>query len=322
MEERVMNPNGLLKTTVYLVLLSTLAGESIAQAPTVQAPALQTATSTYMQNVTEWRANVDKSLRRDNGWLTLAGRYVMKMGNNTIGTAKGNDIVLPAGVGPEKLGTMIVTEKGATLKLEQGVSMLSNEMPFEGKREMKTGGENRDWVKLGRMAFHVIERNGKYVLRLADNENANRSNFAGRVWFDTNESYRVKAKYVPYAKPKMISIVNVIDEIDDSAAPGYLEFKLNGKTHKLDALGEPTDKDLFVILKDDTAGKETYGSGRFLAVEWPKEIRAKGGDVMIDFNKTYNPPCAFSDYTTCPLPPKQNVLTLRLEAGEKYRARS
>ncbi len=313
-----MNPIRLLTTAIPTALLSILASASaFAQATTTPMNA-----SSYVEGVTEWRATVDKSLRRDNGWLTLAGRYVMKMGNNTIGTAKGNDIVLPAGVGPEKLGMMMVTEKGATLKLEPGVSMLSNEMPFEGERAMKIGGENRDWVKLGRMAFHVIERNGKFVLRLADNENPNRSNFAGRVWFDANESYRVKAKYVPYAKPKMIPIVNVIDEIDDSAAPGYLEFTLNGKAHKLDALGDPTDKELFVILKDATAGKETYGSGRFLTVEWPKDIRAKGGDVMIDFNKTYNPPCAFSDYTTCPLPPQQNVLTLRLEAGEKYRARS
>jgi uncharacterized protein len=273
----------------------------------------------YIQSIQDWRSTVDKGLRRDNGWLTLAGRYVMKKGDNTIGTAAGSDVLLPQGIGPERLGVMSVDEKGATLKLAPGVSMLSNEMPFEGERAMKVGGDKPDWVKLGRMQFQVIERNGRYVLRLADNESPLRANFPGRVWFDVKPQYKVQAKYVPHAKPKMIPIVNVLDEITDTPSPGYLQFKLNGKTHRLDAVAEAKDKELFVILKDKTAGSETYGSGRFLVVEWPEAIRAKGGNVTIDFNKTYNPPCAFSDFTTCPLPPKQNVMALRLEAGEQIR---
>jgi uncharacterized protein len=273
----------------------------------------------YVQSIQDWRATADKGLRRDNGWLTLAGRYVMKKGDNTIGTATGSDVLLPAGIGPDRLGMMSVDEKGATLKLAPGVSMMSNEIPFEGERAMKVGGDKPDWVKLGRMQFQVIERNGRYVFRLADNENQLRANFPGRMWFDVKPQYKVQAKYVPHTKPKMIPIVNVLDEITDTPSPGYLQFKLNGKNYRLDAVAEPKDKELFVILKDKTAGSETYGSGRFLAVEWPEAIRAKGGNVTIDFNKTYNPPCAFSDFTTCPLPPKQNIMTVRLEAGEQIR---
>jgi uncharacterized protein len=280
----------------------------------------------YKKEIAEWRDNADKRLRRDNGWLTLAGRYVMKDGENTIGTGKDNAIVLPAGIGPERLGTVVVDSKlgnkGVTLKLGQGISMMSNEMPFEGERQMVVGGDKPDWVKLGRMQFQVIERNGRYVLRLADNESTVRSRFAGRVWFDTKDDMRVTGKYVPHSKTKMIPIVNVLDEITDTPSPGYIEFTLKGKKYKLDAVAEPKDKELFIILKDKTAGAETYGSGRFLSVEWPEGVKAKGGAVQIDLNKIYNPPCAFSEFTTCPLPPKQNIMQTRLEAGEQIRAKS
>ena len=272
----------------------------------------------YVKSVQEWRAKVEQSLKRDNGWLTLAGRYVMKPGENSIGTAKGSDILLPPGVGPASLGKVIVDGKMIVLKLNDGIVMKAKEGEFKGERVLTTESSNRDWVSLGRMAFHVIERNGKYVLRLADNENEVRKNFAGRVWYDVGDAYKVTGKFVPYAPGKTIQIIDIIDEVHDTPAPGYVEFKLNGQTLRLDATAEPDDKELFIILKDQTAGKGTYNAGRFLVVEWPEAVRKKGGPVTIDFNKTYNPPCAFSEYTTCPLPPKQNQLKVKLEAGEKY----
>ena len=141
-----------------------------------------------------------------------------------------------------------------------------------------------------------------------------RKNFQGRVWFDVNEGYKVKAKFVPYNPPHKIAIVNILDEVSDEPAPGYVEFKLKGKTYKLDVVGDDDDG-LFIILKDDTAGKTTYGSGRFLFVE---KKPAANAPFDLDLNRTYNPPCAFSEFTTCPLPPKQNILKTKIEAGEKY----
>ncbi len=284
----------------------------------ISAPLSALADAAYVKTVQDWRATVENGLKRDNGWLTLAGRFVMKPGVNSVGSAAGNDILLPKGVGPEKLGQVIIDGKMVVLKLNNGITMKGKEGEFKGERVLLTDSSNRDWVTLGRMSFHVIERKGTYVFRLADNESEVRKQFAGRAWYDVNENYKVTAKYVPYPPGRTIQIIDIIDEVHDSASPGYLEFQLNGQTLRLDAVANPDDKELFIIMKDQTAGKGTYNSGRFMTVEWPESVRKDGGTVTVDFNKAYNPPCAFSEFTTCPLPPKQNQLKLKLEAGEKY----
>jgi uncharacterized protein (DUF1684 family) len=267
----------------------------------------------YLKSVEDWRAKVEKSLRKDNGWLTLAGRYVMKPGVNTFGTGKDNDIVFPSGLGPERMGTVGVEPGRVFVKLEPGLAMEKDGVKMTDK-VMGTDADNRDWVSIGpRAAFHVIERNGRYVLRLADNQSDVRKHFGGRVWYPVDEHYRVKAKFVPYNPQKTIPIVNILDEVSDEKSAGYVAFQLKGKTYRLDAFDE--DGGLFLILKDDTAGKTTYGSGRFLYVE---KKPAPGEAFWLDLNRTYNPPCAFSEFTTCPLPPKQNILKTRIDAGEKY----
>jgi uncharacterized protein len=260
----------------------------------------------------EWRQHAEQSLRKDNGWLTLAGRYPMKEGTNTFGTGQGNDIVFPPGLGPERMGTIEVEPGRVTVKLAPGVTMEQDGIPMTGK-VMGTDTENRDWVQLGRASFHVIEREGHYILRLADRESEVRKRFQGRVWYDVKDAYRVKAKYVPYEPVRKLSIVNVIDEVSEEPSPGYIEFTVNGVTQRLDAVGD--DEGLFFVLRDATAGKTTYQPGRFLYVEKKPQ---PGETFMLDLNRIYNPPCAFSEYTTCPLPPKQNVLKAKIEAGEKY----
>ena len=267
----------------------------------------------WAKSVQDWRVKAEQGLKRDNGWLTLAGRYVMKQGENTFGTGEKNDIVFPKGLGPERMGTITVEPGRVFVKLEPGITMQKDGVAMTDK-VMGTATDNRDWVSIGpRAAFHVIEREGRYILRLADNQSEVRKRFGGRVWYPVNEHYRVQAKFVPYDPVRKIAIVNVIDEVSDEPAPGYVEFKLKGKTYRLDALEE--DDGLFFILRDDTAGKTTYNSGRFLYVE---KKPAPGETFPLDLNRAYNPPCAFSEYTTCPLPPKQNILTVRIDAGEKY----
>lgn len=275
----------------------------------------------YVQSIQAWRTGIEQSLKRDNGWLTLAARYMIKPGENTIGTTPDNDIVVPAGLGPARLGSIVVDGKMVELKLNDGIAMKAKEGEFTGARVFATEAATRDWVSLGRMAFHVIERRGRFMLRLADNENPARKDFSGRVWYQVKEEYKVAARFVPYPPGKTIPIIDVIDEVHETPTPGYIEFTLNGQRLKLDATGELDDKELFIVLKDQTAGGSTYNAGRFLAVEWPEAVRRSGGPVTIDFNKVYNPPCAFSAFTTCPLPPRQNQLKVRLEAGERYPAR-
>jgi uncharacterized protein (DUF1684 family) len=283
--------------------------------------ALPAANAPYADQIQKWRATREEKLRAVNSWLTLVGRYPLKAGSNTFGTGKNNDVVFPAalaGVGPERLGTLDVDPKGkkVTLKLSDGVSMTSGGKPFTGERVLGTRTDTRDWVSLGPLSMHIIERNRKYVLRLADNESSLRKNFAGCVWYPPDEAYKVEAKFVPYLGGKTLSIVNIIGENSQQPCPGYAEFQLHGQVHRLDAIKEGDG--LFFVFRDATAGDTTYAASRFLDID--KEPQANES-FTFDFNKAYNPPCAFSEYTTCPLPPKQNILKTRIEAGEKYQGR-
>ncbi len=266
----------------------------------------------YVKTVKDWRARAETGLRRDNGWLTLAGRYPLKQGENTFGTGPRNDVVLPQGLGPVGMGSVWIEPGTVTVKLVEGYRMKSWDGDFT-ERVLVTQGDNKDWVTNGRASFQVIERSGKYILRLADNQSEVRKAFGARVWYDVDDNYHVNAKFVPYDPPRKVAIVNVLDEISDEPSPGYVEFDVRGRPYKLDVVGD--DDGLFIIFKDQTAGESTYGSGRFLYVP---ERPAPGTIFKLDLNRAYNPPCAFSEFTTCPLPPKQNILNTRIEAGEKY----
>ena len=266
----------------------------------------------YKKQVEDWRAKAEQSLRRDNGWLTLAGRYPLKEGENTFGTGPGNDIVFPKGLGPNGMGSIFIEPGRVRVKLVEGLRMKANGLEYT-EREMMTSTEQRDWVTMGRAAFHIIERNHRYILRLADNESEVRKSFGARAWYAVDDNFRTQARFVPYDPPRKIAIVDVLDEVSDEPSPGYVEFELSGRPYRLDVVGD--DEGLFIIFKDGTAGDTTYGSGRFLYVE---KKPAPGERFALDFNRAYNPPCAFSEFTTCPLPPRQNILPIRVEAGEKY----
>ncbi|MEI7684404.1 MAG: DUF1684 domain-containing protein, partial [Planctomycetota bacterium] len=273
--------------------------------------------SAYVKEIQAWREGREKSLRADNGWLTLAGRYPLKLGANTFGVGRDNNVVFPAelkGVGPDRLGTLHVDAetKKVTLQLVDGVTMLSGGKEFTGDRVF--GAESPDWVELGRLRMHIIVRGGRPILRIADNESAVRKNFKGRIWYPVDEAYRVEATFVPYPADRTIRVVNVLEEVSSEPCPGYAKFKLNGATHKLDAIAEGDG--LFFVFRDATAGDTTYGSARFLMIDKKPNDNAA---FTLDFNKAYNPPCAFSEFTTCPIAPKQNILKVRVEAGEKYR---
>jgi len=273
----------------------------------------------YRKSVEDWRKQAEQGLRRDNGWLTLAGRYVLKPGENTFGNGPGNDIVFPKGVGSPGMGSVFVEPPAngnpghVTVKMVEGLKMRKDGIDYS-VRDMGTSSDKRDWVSVGRVSFHFIERDGKFIMRLADNDSEVRKRFGGRVWYDVNDSYRVQAKFVPYETGRKISILNVLDETSDEPVAGYVEFEIAGRgPYRLDALDD--DGGLFIIFKDATAGDTTYNTGRFLFVE---DKPAPNARFVLDLNRAYNPPCAFSEFTTCPLPPKQNILKTKIEAGEKY----
>ncbi len=249
----------------------------------------------YQSEIAEWRRQREASLKQDGGWLTVTGLFWLREGTNRFGASASNDIVLPAG--PAQAGGFELRQ-GAVTAVSLG-----------GSRAIRP--DTDDFFAVGRLRLYVIQRGDRYGIRLKDPESPFRRDFHGLEYFPAREEYRVTARFVP--EPRKIPIANIIgqSELDDS--PGYVVFRLHGREFRLrPVLEEPGAKELFFIFRDQTAGKETYGAGRFLYTGLPQN-----GSVVLDFNQAYNPPCAFTPFATCPLPTAQNRLDLRVTAGEK-----
>ncbi|HXI42756.1 MAG TPA: DUF1684 domain-containing protein [Bryobacteraceae bacterium] len=267
--------------------------------------------STYRAEIQKWREGYEADLKRDNGWLTLAGLFWLKEGRNTFGTGAENDIVLPPGSAPGKAGAFLFHDGKARLALNGGAAFMINGKPDSGGMDLKadsTGAADR--ITNGRLRMIVIQRGKRFGIRLWDNDSAVRRNYPGSQWFPVQEAFRVTARFTSYPQPKMVPILNVLGDTEPNPSPGYATFELQARTLRLEPLLEGDH--LFFILKDLTSGKETYAAGRFLYTGMPKD-----GKLILDFNKAENPPCAFTPYATCPLPPKQNYLPVAVTAGER-----
>ena len=274
--------------------------------------ALPALASDYTATVEAWRVTREASLKADGGWLSVAGLFWLKEGPNRFGSAADNDILLPASA-PAHAGVFELTKGETRFRLEPGVAGAVKGLAISaGLLRPDTSGDP-DVLTMGPLTLHVIERQGQVGIRLKDNDSARRKSFAGLRWYPISESWRVTAKWTAYAAPARMPVPNVLGRVDSMASPGYAEFTLNGRALRLDpVLEEDGATELFFIFRDLTAPKETYGGGRFLHSALPQD-----GQVVIDFNEAYSPPCAFTDYATCPLPPKQNQLKVRIEAGER-----
>jgi uncharacterized protein (DUF1684 family) len=254
------------------------------------------ATTAYQESILEWRKTRDAALRAPDGWTSLAGLFWLHEGANTYGTDAGSDIVMPAG--PAHAGS---------IELHGGqVSAVVNGQKSVLKPDSKEGV-----VTVDRLSLLAIKRGDRYGIRLKDPESEYRRGFRGIDYFPIDDAYRITAQWV--AAPRQIPILNVLGQTEPSENPGYAVFQVAGKEMRLyPIIEEPGAKELFYIFRDLTTGKETYPAGRFFYSDLPKD-----GRVVLDFNKAYNPPCAFSPYATCPLPPKENYLPVRIAAGEK-----
>lgn len=277
--------------------------------------AVRTPDPAYRAEIEKWRADREARLKGDGGWLQVVGLFWLKDGANSFGTDAGNAIVLPAGSAPARAGVFELRGGKTTVRMEPGVEGTVDGKPV-GPRELRPDVPGpEDVLKLGpRLTLHVIERGGRYGIRLKDRESALLKEFTGLRWFPVQEDYRVEARFVPYASPKKIAVPNILGQVEELPSPGYAAFAIGGREVRLDpVLEEPGATELFFIFRDQTTGKQTYPAGRFLYAPMPKD-----GRVTLDFNKAYSPPCAFTPYATCPLPPKQNRLPVRIEAGEMH----
>ena len=266
--------------------------------------------NSYRQKLEKWRAEKEAELKSDDGWLTVAGLFWLKEGVNRFGTDASNEIVLPEGSAPAKAGEFEFRAGKTTLRVGNGVAATSGGKPVT-TIELKTDEKQKpDIINIGSLALNVIKRGERYGVRVRDKNSKQRREFTGLRWFDIKESYRVTATFVRYDKPKEIEIPNVLGDVNRMPSPGYVTFKLDGREYRLDPVLEDKDK-LFFIFSDSTSGKATYGAGRFLYADLPE-----GETVVLDFNRAINPPCAFTPFATCPLPPRQNRLRVAIEAGE------
>ena len=263
----------------------------------------------YIASIKEWHKERIERLKKENGWLDLAGLFWLKDGENTFGAGSSNDIIFPKG--PDKIGTFILKDSTVTVKINPGIEVTNDKTPVK-EASLKTDLSGDPTIlSIRSLRWYIIKRDDKYGVRLRDVDSKLRKEFKEIDTYPVNEDWKVTAKFEPYNPPKPISIPTIIGTVDEDKAPGALVFKKDGKEYKLDPVVEGDV--FFIIFADETSGKETYGAGRFLYTEMPDSA----GNVILDFNKAYNPPCAFTPYATCPLPPKQNYLKLRVTAGEK-----
>lgn len=291
------------------LLLSLL---TIMQSQLLQAEAAaDEATTLHEQQILQWRADRDTSLRKENGWLSLIGLEWLKPGLNTLGSGAENSVHIPGELA--HWGEIELTDDGMLFRPAAGAGVLvDGAVILEARLLADNSEEPPTVISHGTISLHVIFRES-YGLRISDSQAPARLNFKGVENYPIQEQWLVTGTLVPAETGKTIEIGNVLGQLLDMSVFGYFEFQAGGKTHRLTAIGDAESKTLWFIFADRTSGRETYGAGRFLY----SDGMPVDGSLAVDFNKAYNPPCAFNDYSTCPLPPLENRLDLPVTAGEK-----
>jgi uncharacterized protein len=273
---------------------------------------LASADSDHAAEIEAWRARRAANLTSETGWLTLVALHPLRPGKTTFGSAPSNAFPLAHPGLAAHAGTFVVRKQGIRFVAKPAGGVTHEGNPVKSI-DLKTDADGSPTLLgAGSLRFFVIDREGKFYVRVRDVEHPARRGFAGLRYFPVSPDWVVEARFEPYAPPRKIPIVDILGEERPMSAPGALVFVKDGREWRLDAIEEsPDEKELFIMFADQTSGRETYGAGRFMYV-----ARPRNGRVTVDFNKAYNPPCAFNDFATCPLPPQQNRIELRIPAGE------
>ncbi len=262
-------------------------------------------------SVEQFRQTLDEALRTHDSWLALAGLFWLNEGDNRIGSDPDSEIVLNTEHAPAALGLIRMQEEGVDLSIFDPFRVKVEGHDHTRMRLRPDTSESPTTVHFGPLTFMLIERAGRYALRLWDNSRPELLSFLGRTWYPIDPAYRFLAVFEPEHHHRNLQIVSTIGEITDVPSAGRLTFMFDGVQAKVHATGDPT-AGLSVLFKDQTNGETTYASGRYLTTE-----AVEDGAVELDFNRAYNPPCAFTEFATCPLPPVENHLGVRIEAGER-----
>jgi uncharacterized protein (DUF1684 family) len=276
----------------------------------------------WQQDLAAWRSGHAAELQKPDGWLSLTGLEWLTPGDNSFGSAADNKIHLPAS-GPAHAGVLHL--KGTVVTLKPPANGFAPGLLIDGNpaqaRELPAGANSdkgNPRMTIGAQNFYVVRRGDRFALRIKDAQSAALVGFHGLKWYPPDAAFRVKAQWVPYAPPKSITLATLIGTSYDRPVPGAAEFTLRGKGYKLEPVVEdnPAVK-LFFILRDTTSASTTYAACRFLYTGLPSNGLDRPGELDLDFNHLENPPCAYTPYATCPLPPPDNRLPIPLPVGEQ-----
>jgi uncharacterized protein len=278
--------------------------------------------ASYAQEIAAWRTQHTVELTKPDGWLSLNGLAWLEPGDNGFGSAPDNKIKLPA-ENPAHIGVLHLEGGKVTLQPPPGgfpETFLANGKPAQPLDLSAPPNSDKTAVHLtiGTLNLYVINRENRYALRIKDSHSPALTHFHGLKWYPPNARYRFTAKWIPYSPPKTVTLDTLVGTKYDQPVPGAAEFTFQGKTYRLEPVVEdPSVPKLFFILRDLTSRATTYGACRFLYTGNPSNGLDKPGTLVLDFNKLENPPCAYTPYATCPLPPPGNRLPIALPAGEK-----
>ncbi|MCH9693846.1 MAG: DUF1684 domain-containing protein [Gammaproteobacteria bacterium] len=266
----------------------------------------------YRAEIMQWRAERLENLLAPTGYLNQIGLYWLEPGSYSFGSAEGNDIVFP-GVGDAHIGTFVVDSAGVSMSVRDGVQVRHDEQPVS---EILIAADTSDapvMISHGSLAWTVVERDERYAVRLRNFEHPFVASFGPLPYFAIDPAFRVEAVLRRYDEPQIANVGTVIEGLGyHPESPGVVEFEIGGERFELEAYA--SGDRLFYVFGDLTSRGVTYGAGRFLYSEMP----AEDGKTVLDFNKSYSPPCAFNDFSTCPVASPRNRLPIRIEAGEKY----
>ena len=263
----------------------------------------------HRADVEVWRSQRYAALRRDTGWLTLAGLDWLRPGVNRVGASEDGEIVLPSG--PAEAGTLTLIDDGVRADGKPGGLSIGGQ-PVTGVRLEDDRDGEPTLLELGPLRLCVIKRGGRLAIRTWDTAAVARHGFDGIDHWPVHPAWRLTARFEP-TPGRILPVPDVLGTIDEEESPGDVDFEIAGVTHRLEALPGGENGEMWLVFGDETNGEETYGGGRFLYTGAP----TADGTVIVDFNRAYNPPCVFSPYATCPLPWPANRLPIRIEAGER-----
>lgn len=262
-----------------------------------------------------WRDRRLMDIGGPDGWASLAGLFWLKEGEAIVGTRGDALVRLPMGSAPDVVGKLIRQGDNVRFVSAPGVRVMLRGYSVTERDLVTDVDDQPDILEVGRVKFWILHRGDRRGVRVRDPEAPERKEFSGIPVYSYNTKFRVIARWEPYDPPRKIAVSDITGGRTEEVCPGRLVFTIDDKECRLETVEDSAAGDLFLMFRDETSGKETYGGGRFLHVTKPTAT----GEVLVDFNLAYNPPCAFTPHATCPVPPRQNALPVEIKAGERYR---